>query len=128
MGFENEHIVMLPFMAQGHIITFLALAKQIHHRTNFTITIATTPLNIQSLQSTIATSSNNNTINLAELSFCSTDHGLLPNTETPENLPLSKQINLFAASVSDGDRDQDTGHQPHTRAPKFRASANSHIS
>ncbi|BFG15642.1 hypothetical protein CerSpe_019160 [Prunus speciosa] len=44
MGFENEHIVMLPFMAQ--------------------------------------------------------DHGLPPNTETPENLPLSKLINLVAASVS----------------------------
>ncbi|CAL2274039.1 unnamed protein product [Prunus armeniaca] len=29
---------------------------------------------------------------------------------------------------SDGDRDQDTGHQPHTRAPKSRANANSHIS
>ncbi|BBN69079.1 UDP-Glycosyltransferase superfamily protein [Prunus dulcis] len=100
MGFENEHIVMLPFMAQGHIIPFLALAKQIQQRTNFTITIATTPLNIQSLQSTIATSSNNNTINLAELSFCSTEHGLPPNTETPENLPLSKLINLVAASVS----------------------------
>ncbi|CAB4263650.1 unnamed protein product [Prunus armeniaca] len=100
MEFENEHIVMLPFMAQGHIIPFLALAKQIHQRTNFTITIATTPPNIQSLQSTIATSSNNNTINLAKLSFCSTDHGLLPNTETPKNLPLSKQINLLAASVS----------------------------
>ncbi|CAL8992352.1 unnamed protein product [Prunus brigantina] len=81
MGFENEHIVMLPFMAQGHIIPFLALAKQIQQRTNFTITIATTPPQ-------------------HPLSFCSTDHGLPPNTETPENLPLSKQINLFAASVS----------------------------
>ncbi|CAB4294222.1 unnamed protein product [Prunus armeniaca] len=100
MGFENEHIVMLPFMAQGHIIPFLALAKQIQQRTNFTITIATTPLIVQSLQSTIATSSNNNTINLAGLSFCSTDHGLPPNTETPENLPLSKLISLVAASVS----------------------------
>ncbi|BBG93522.1 UDP-Glycosyltransferase superfamily protein [Prunus dulcis] len=100
MGFENEHIVMLPFMAQGHLIPFLALAKQIQQRTNFTITIASTPLNIQSLQSTIATSSNNNTIHLAELPFCSTDHGLPQNTETTENLPLNKLVNLFAASLS----------------------------
>ncbi|CAL8163088.1 unnamed protein product [Prunus armeniaca] len=31
-------------------------------------------------------------------------------------------------AMDDGDRDQDTGHQPHTRAPKSKASANSHIS
>ncbi|CAB4294229.1 unnamed protein product [Prunus armeniaca] len=100
MGFENEHIVMLPFMAQGHLIPFLALAKQIQQRTNFTITIACTPLNIQSLQSTITTSPNNNTIHLAELPFCSTDHGLPPNTETTENLPLKQVVNLFTASLS----------------------------
>ncbi|KAM1142826.1 hypothetical protein ACFX2I_031717 [Malus domestica] len=101
MGFEREHIVMLPFMAQGHIIPFLALAKQIQELTNFTITIATTPLNIKSLQSTISTaSSNHNNIHLAELPFCSSDHDLPPNTETTENLPFPKIINLFAASVA----------------------------
>ncbi|KAM2178409.1 hypothetical protein ACFX1R_033487 [Malus domestica] len=45
---------MLPFMAQGHIIPFLSLAKHIQQSTNFSITIATTPLNIKSLQSTIS--------------------------------------------------------------------------
>ncbi|XP_021818431.1 UDP-glycosyltransferase 92A1-like [Prunus avium] len=103
MGFETHCDAAIHGSRPYHTISSTSkanLAKQIQQRTNFTITIATTPLNIQSLQSTIATSSNNNTINLAELSFCSTDHGLPPNTETPENLPLSKLINLVAASVS----------------------------
>ncbi|KAB2623013.1 UDP-glycosyltransferase 92A1-like [Pyrus ussuriensis x Pyrus communis] len=92
---------MLPFMAQGHIIPFLALAKQIQQSTNFTVTIATTPLNIKSLQSTISSaSSNHNNIHLAELPFCSSDHDLHPNTETTENLPLTKMINLSAASLA----------------------------
>ena len=38
---KKGHIVMVPFMAQGHIIPFLALARQIQQRTkSFTITIA----------------------------------------------------------------------------------------
>ncbi|KAL7180814.1 hypothetical protein ACSBR1_039802 [Camellia fascicularis] len=47
---QQEHIVMLPFMAHGHLIPFLALATQIHQTTGFTITIATTPLNIHYLR------------------------------------------------------------------------------
>ncbi|KAK9932702.1 hypothetical protein M0R45_019927 [Rubus argutus] len=58
MGFDQEHIVMLPFLALGHLIPFLALAKQIQHRTGFRITIATTPLNAQYLR--LAAQPNNN--------------------------------------------------------------------
>ncbi|PQM38745.1 UDP-glycosyltransferase 92A1 isoform X1 [Prunus yedoensis var. nudiflora] len=84
MGFDREHIVMLPLIAKGHLIPFLALAKQIQQKTGFTITIATTPLNIQYLKATISsTSSSSNTqshskifdINLAELPFYSSDFG-----------------------------------------------------
>ncbi|KAM1036903.1 hypothetical protein ACFX2C_031769 [Malus domestica] len=92
---------MLPFMAQGHIIPFLSLAKHIQQSTNFSITIATAPLNIKSLQSTISSaSSNHNDIHLAELPFGSSDHDLPPNTETTENVPRSKMISLLAASLS----------------------------
>ncbi|XP_057441528.1 crocetin glucosyltransferase 3-like [Lotus japonicus] len=94
---RNEgHIVMAPFLAHGHLIPFLALARQIQERTSFTITIATTPLNIQHLRSAI--SSNN--IRLAELTFNSTQHGLPPNIENTEKLPLTDIIKIFHASLN----------------------------
>ncbi|XP_047342031.1 UDP-glycosyltransferase 92A1-like [Impatiens glandulifera] len=92
------HIVMLPFMAHGHLIPFLALARQIHHLTNFTITIATTPLNIAYLRSTITNSSNQ--IHLIDLPFDTSAHNLPPNCENTESLPLSLIVSLFTASTS----------------------------
>ncbi|XP_050373140.1 crocetin glucosyltransferase 3-like [Argentina anserina] len=94
MGFAKEHIVMLPFLAQGHLIPFLALAKKIQHRTGFSITIATTALNAQYLRS----AQPNTNIHLAELPFHSEDYGLPPNTENTEDLPLHLIGNLFVAS------------------------------
>lgn len=104
MGSENEHIVLLPFMAHGHLIPFLALARQIHQSTGFKITIANTPLNIQYLHNTISCNNPNSSekfkINLVELPFCSSDHGLPPNTENTENLSFDLIINFFASSQS----------------------------
>ncbi|PRQ38017.1 putative UDP-glucuronosyl/UDP-glucosyltransferase [Rosa chinensis] len=94
MGFDEEHIVMLPFLAQGHLIPFLALAKQIQQRTGFTITIATTPLNAQYLRSPQP----NSIIQVAELPFRSEDYGLPPNTENSENIPLDLSGTLLTAS------------------------------
>ncbi|PRQ38011.1 putative UDP-glucuronosyl/UDP-glucosyltransferase [Rosa chinensis] len=94
MGFDKDHIVMLPFLAQGHLIPFLALAKQIQHRTGFTITIATTALNAHYLRP----AQPNTNIHLAELPFRSEDYGLPPNTENTENIPLNVVGNLFTAS------------------------------
>ncbi|XP_022873726.1 UDP-glycosyltransferase 92A1-like [Olea europaea var. sylvestris] len=101
MGSSQEHIVLLPFMAQGHLIPFLGLAKQIQQRFGFTITIASTPLNVTYLKSTIAKASTvTSQIHLAELPFNSTDHGLPPNTENTEALPLTQIVNLFHSSTA----------------------------
>ena len=94
---------MLPFMAHGHLIPFLALARQIQQRTGFTITIASTKLNIQYLRSTISTDSISQSlfnIRFAELPFNSTDHDLPPNSENTENLSLGNIGKLFHASIS----------------------------
>ncbi|KAM1049964.1 hypothetical protein ACFX2I_031683 [Malus domestica] len=101
---DQEHIVMLPFMAQGHLIPFLQLARNLQQRKSLiTVTVASTALNIQYLRTTIASNSSSQSdsnIRLAELSFCGTDHGLPPNGENTENLPISKIGNLVAASTS----------------------------
>ncbi|PON45083.1 UDP-glucuronosyl/UDP-glucosyltransferase [Parasponia andersonii] len=93
---HHDYIVMLPFMAHGHLIPFLALAKQIHQRTGFTLIIATTKRNVHYLRR----SSSDSDIHFAELPFSSSDHGLPPDTETTENLPLSRVVDLFNASRS----------------------------
>lgn len=93
----DEYIVMLPFMAHGHLIPFLALANQIHLRTNFTVFIATTTLNVHYLKSTVSSAAD---IRFIELPFSGADHGLPPNAENTENLPLSKIAHLFHASRS----------------------------
>ncbi|GAU21600.1 hypothetical protein TSUD_250830 [Trifolium subterraneum] len=96
---KKGHIVMIPFMAHGHLIPFLALARKIQETTtSFTITIATTPFNIQHLKSAISTTISS--INLAELSFNHSQHGLPPNIENTEKLPLTDVIKLFHASTS----------------------------
>ncbi|XP_065867588.1 UDP-glycosyltransferase 92A1-like [Euphorbia lathyris] len=95
MGSDNEHIVMLPFMAIGHLIPFLALARQIQRRTNFKITIANTPLNIKYLDSLEP-----NNLHFAELPFSTpADSGLPSNTENSENLPLD-QIGKFCEATT----------------------------
>ncbi|GLT72594.1 hypothetical protein SLA2020_445150 [Shorea laevis] len=97
MGSRDQHIVMLPFLAHGHLIPFLALANQINQTTGFTTTIVSTPLNVHYLQSAISSDSN---IRLAELPFCSTDHGLPPNSENTENLSLHDMTILCHASLT----------------------------
>ncbi|KAI9195648.1 hypothetical protein LWI28_016911 [Acer negundo] len=97
---DEQHIVMLPMLAHGHLIPFLALANQIQQTTGFTVTIANTPLNINYLRSTSTTANSESKIRLVELPFCSTDHGLPANTENTENLSLDRIIDFFSATKS----------------------------
>lgn len=72
---SKPHIVIFPFMAQGHIIPFLALAKTLEQKTSYTITLVNTPLNIQSLQSSLPPIS---TIRLMALPFNGPDRSRPP--------------------------------------------------
>ncbi|XP_018630749.1 UDP-glycosyltransferase 92A1-like isoform X3 [Nicotiana tomentosiformis] len=105
MSDTQEHIVMLPFLALGHMIPFLALANKIQERTSYKITIVSTPLNIKYLSSNIAKDSSNqvqnpNNISLVSLPYNSSDHGLPPNTENTEALPLKDMVTIFNSTLS----------------------------
>ncbi|KAG9146192.1 hypothetical protein Leryth_007909 [Lithospermum erythrorhizon] len=99
----NEHIVMLPMMAQGHLIPFLGLAKQINQTSGIQVTIVSTPLNINYLNSTISKDSTQSSsgakINLVALPFKSEEHGLPPNCENTEAIPLHQIALIFHAST-----------------------------
>ncbi|KAG0453326.1 hypothetical protein HPP92_025990 [Vanilla planifolia] len=86
---ERQHIVMLPFMAQGHFIPFLSLARLILRRhPSSTITIVNTPLNILSLRSFLPPDDPSySPVHFASLPFASSDHNLPPNTESSDSLP-----------------------------------------
>ncbi|MED6139102.1 hypothetical protein PIB30_080725 [Stylosanthes scabra] len=92
---------MLPLLAQGHLIPFLALARQIQQTTpSFKITIATTPLNIQLLKHHHI----HNHIHFAELP-------LNPNAENTEKPPLDGILKLCQASLISKIKEQE-GYPP----------------
>ncbi|KAL7237087.1 hypothetical protein ACSBR1_020206 [Camellia fascicularis] len=92
---NQRNIVMFPFMAQGHLIPFLALARQLVQRKCYTITIVNTPLNIQKLKSLLPPETD---IRLAEISFCGTDYDHPPDSENTDALLYTDLIGLFKAS------------------------------
>ncbi|KNA26022.1 hypothetical protein SOVF_000100 [Spinacia oleracea] len=92
----EEHILLLPFLAQGHLRPFLHLANRLLSHTPFSVSILTTPLNAANLRR----QSENRNLNIVELPFSSTDYGLPPNTENTDRIPLTSIINLFNATTS----------------------------
>jgi hypothetical protein len=95
---EKQSIVLFPFMAQGHIIPFLALALNLEQKSkNYNITIINTPLNIQKLQPSLPP---NSSIKLLTIPFISSDHNLPPNTENTDTVPYNLVIKLIQASLS----------------------------
>ncbi|KAL2507894.1 UDP-glycosyltransferase 92A1 [Forsythia ovata] len=97
MAPRKEKIVVFPFMAQGHIIPFLSLALKLEQEKGYEITFVNTPLNIKKLQDYIPKFSN---IRLLEIPFDSTEHGLPPNSESTETLPIPLMFQLIESSPS----------------------------
>ncbi|XP_077210349.1 UDP-glycosyltransferase 92A1-like [Tasmannia lanceolata] len=95
MAEREKHMVLFPYMAQGHLIPFMELARLLQKRTRCTITLVNTPVNIKKLRASLPS---DKSIHLAELPFCSSDHGLPPNTENTDSLPSHRFIDLFEAS------------------------------
>lgn len=100
-----ENIVIFPFMAQGHLIPFLALALHIEKvaskkkKRSLTINFVSTPLNIKSLRSSLPPSSS---IRLLEIPFSASDADprLPPGAENTDVLPYHLIVHLLLASTS----------------------------
>ncbi|TVU35132.1 hypothetical protein EJB05_17003, partial [Eragrostis curvula] len=104
MGHEQElggasHLLLFPFLAQGHMIPFLNLAKRIEDleqpRRRPKITIVSTPRNVASLRLAVPTGSS---IGFAELPFSPSDHGLPADAESTDVIPLLDYPAFFFAT------------------------------
>ncbi|XP_054815308.1 UDP-glycosyltransferase 92A1 [Prosopis cineraria] len=94
---QDMDIVLFPFMAQGHIIPFLALALHLERKTGNTITMVNTPSNIKKLRASLPPQSS---INLLEIPFQASDHGLPPSTENTDVVPYTLVIRLLEATTA----------------------------
>ncbi|XP_030526527.1 UDP-glycosyltransferase 92A1 [Rhodamnia argentea] len=98
---QANNIIIFPFMAQGHIIPFLALALHLESKLerlpNLTITFLGTPLNVAKLRSSLPPST---ALRLVNLPFRPSDHGLPPDAENTDALPYPLVVRLLHASTS----------------------------
>ncbi|XXG67919.1 hypothetical protein AAC387_Pa06g1151 [Persea americana] len=94
---NGDYILLLPFLAQGHLIPFIALARLLKQRTPYTITIINSSLNIQRLRSFLP---ENTTIHLVSIPFNSSDHGLPPNCENTSTVPPHLILRFVQATES----------------------------
>ncbi|CAN6321485.1 unnamed protein product [Urochloa humidicola] len=100
MGHEQErggggggHLLLFPFLSQGHLIPFLNLAKHLESlvqrggigQRRLEVTIISTPRNVAGLRRALPAGSR---IRFAELPFPRSDHGLPPDAESTDVIPL----------------------------------------
>ncbi|KAL0344681.1 UNVERIFIED_CONTAM: UDP-glycosyltransferase 73C1 [Sesamum radiatum] len=100
IGEEEPHFVMLPFMAQGHMIPMVDIARLLAKR-GLTITILTTPHNAGRFKSVVdrAISSGLN-IHIFQLKFPSSQAGLPDGCENFDMLPSVDYATKFFAATA----------------------------
>lgn len=91
---KKETIVLFPFMSQGHLNPFLALALQLEQK-GYSIIFVNTPLNIRKLRLSLPAKSS---VQLLQIPFNSSDHGLPPDAENSDDLPYSLVLRLLDVS------------------------------
>ncbi|KAJ4805694.1 Glycosyltransferase [Rhynchospora pubera] len=98
MGKSRAQIVLFPLPAQGHISPFLSLATQLHHyRPGLSITLVSTPANINSIQSSLPPDS---CLHLQSLPFYPVEHGLPAGAESTADVPVAQFITFYKAIES----------------------------
>ncbi|KAJ3686216.1 hypothetical protein LUZ61_015380 [Rhynchospora tenuis] len=98
MAKPNYHVVLFPFPAHGHITPQLTLAARLHQfHPNLNITLVSTPRNIASIRSSLPPTS---PLQLHSLPFCPSDHGLITDSESTDDLPIGQLGKFFIAMES----------------------------
>ncbi|CAH8353143.1 unnamed protein product [Eruca vesicaria subsp. sativa] len=63
------HFVVIPFMAQGHMIPLVDISKLLSQRQGVTVSIITTTQNVARITNSLSSSSTSSTINIVEVKF-----------------------------------------------------------
>ncbi|KAF3335254.1 crocetin glucosyltransferase 3-like protein [Carex littledalei] len=90
----SRNIILFPYLAQGHLIPFLDLARLLEQHTHhqfpsISITLLSTPVNIQNLHPLLPSTSK---IHLHSLPFDPTAHGLPPHVENTDSCPSPSHL------------------------------------
>ncbi|KAL0435460.1 UNVERIFIED_CONTAM: UDP-glycosyltransferase 92A1 [Sesamum radiatum] len=97
MAQGRKNVVLFPFMAQGHIIPFLALAHHIDQM-GYAVTFVNTPQNIKKLHKSLSPASSS--IDLVEIPFNCADHGLPPEAENTDSISYNQALRLLEATLT----------------------------
>lgn len=92
---DKPSILMLPWLAHGHISPYLELAKKLSQK-NFHIYFCSTPINLQSISRNIEENFSSS-IHFIKLQLPNTFPELHPQNHTTKNLPPHLVCNLMAA-------------------------------
>ncbi|KAJ0612997.1 putative UDP-glucuronosyl/UDP-glucosyltransferase [Helianthus annuus] len=94
------HFLLIPFLAPGHIIPMIDMAKFLAQRPNVTVTIVTTPLNALRYGSTLQEQIKSGLpVCFLELLFPAIENGLPEGCESADALPGLHLLPNFAAAV-----------------------------
>lgn len=96
---KQPHLVLFPFMAQGHMIPMIDIAKLLAQRGSI-VSIVTTPLNAARFKPVLDRATNSGLqIRVFEFQFPFTKSGLPQGCENVDMLPsLEMSLNLFTAA------------------------------
>ncbi|XP_039781470.1 UDP-glycosyltransferase 92A1-like [Panicum virgatum] len=100
---DGHHLLLFPFLAQGHLIPFLNLARRLESlaqrrgsgQRRLVVTIVSTPRNVAGLRLSVPPGSS---IGFAELPFSPSDHGLPPDAESTDAVPLRSFPSFYFAT------------------------------
>ncbi|XP_040378972.1 UDP-glycosyltransferase 92A1-like [Oryza brachyantha] len=130
-GGARAHVVLFPFMAQGHVAPFRCLAALVRRsRPDARLTVVATPGVAEAFRAHLAADGVGAAAAAAvhALPFCPAEHGLPADAETSASIGFQQIITLFLASESlrpafrrfvDGLRAANPGDDVHVMADMF---------
>ncbi|CAA0386070.1 unnamed protein product [Arabidopsis thaliana] len=95
------HFVVIPFMAQGHMIPLVDISRLLSQRQGVTVCIITTTQNVAKIKTSLSFSSLFATINIVEVKFLSQQTGLPEGCESLDMLAsMGDMVKFFDAANS----------------------------